>query len=90
MVISFKDAEIHLDSASVKILICTRRIRNFWTIFLYLDTGRLVGELEMSVYIFLVHKRENKVDSTYSIIINTILTHPEDKSRTKEQIMIVG
>ena len=44
--------QIPLDSAYVKIFICTRRIRNFWTIFLYLDTGRLAGELEMHIMHF--------------------------------------
>ena len=68
-----KEAEINPDSVCVKLLICTRRIRNFWTVFLYLDTGRLAGELEMSICIFLVHKRENKVDLTLRIDINTII-----------------
>ena len=53
----FTEAEIPLDSASVKICICTRRIRNFWTIFLYLDTGRLVVELEMNICILLARTR---------------------------------
>ena len=57
----FTEAEIPLDSASVKIFICTRRIRNFWTIFLYLDTGRLVGELEMNICILMECARENKI-----------------------------
>ena len=61
MGISLTEAEIPLDSASVKIFICTRRIRNFGTFLLYMDTGRLVGELEMNICILMEFARENKV-----------------------------
>ncbi|KNZ53822.1 hypothetical protein VP01_3127g1 [Puccinia sorghi] len=45
-------------SASVKIFICTKWIRHFWTIVLYLDNGRLVGELEMNICILLAYTRK--------------------------------
>ena len=48
-----------------------------------MDTGRLVGELEMNICILMEFSLENQVDSTYLIKIHTILTHPEDKSRKK-------
>ncbi|KNZ59452.1 hypothetical protein VP01_1729g4 [Puccinia sorghi] len=60
MGISLAEAEIPQGSSSMKIFICTRRIRNFWTFLLYLDTGRLVGELEMNIFILSARSRENE------------------------------
>ena len=39
-----------------------KKILEFWLFFLYLDTGRLVGELEMNICISLARARENQVD----------------------------
>ena len=44
-----------------EIFTCTGRFWNFWPFFLYLDTGRLVGELEMNICISLARARENKL-----------------------------
>ena len=62
ILIGLKEAEIPLGSSSVKISTCTGRFWNFWPFFLYLDTGRLVGELEMNICISLARARENQVD----------------------------
>ena len=58
MGISLTEAGIPLGSASVKIFTCTGKKWNFWPFFLYLDAGRLVGELEMNICISLARARE--------------------------------
>ena len=62
MGIRLKEAGITLGLASVKLFTCTGKFWNFWPFFLYLDTGRLVGELEMNICISLARARENQVD----------------------------
>jgi len=59
--IGLTEAGIPPGSASVKIFTCTGRIWNLWPFFLYLDTGRLVGELEMNICISLARARENQL-----------------------------
>jgi len=39
-----------------------KKILEFWPFLLYLDTGRLVEELEMNICISLARARENQVD----------------------------